>query len=78
LVVDVSQNKAVELSQIEFGMRPAESKRWCESMTVVYDKSKSQIKYLVTEKIGEKIQVCYHSVDMALIKKKFKKEFNHF
>jgi hypothetical protein len=35
LVVDISKKMAVELVQVDFDMRPADSKRWCESMTVV-------------------------------------------
>jgi hypothetical protein len=35
LIVDVLQKKATEIAEIEFSKRAAESKRWCESMTVI-------------------------------------------
>ena len=76
LIVDVTQKIATELAEVEFTMRPSESKRWCESMAVVWDRSQCEIRYMVNEKKGEKVHVCYHAVRIEQIEEKFRKEFN--
>jgi hypothetical protein len=45
-------------------------------MAVVHDRSKSEIKYLVTEMEGDKINVCFHAVEIAEIEEKFKKDLS--
>ena len=72
LIVDVSLKIATKLAEVELWS----SKRWCESMAVVHDRSKSEIKYLVTEMEGDKINVCFHAVEIAEIEEKFKKDLS--
>jgi len=66
-MVDVRSKLGIVLSKLAFTPRPLNSLRWCESLTVIADKSKSKLRYLVTELEGDKVQVYYHSVKMNVI-----------
>ncbi len=70
-VIDIRSKIGVVLLHLTFTPRPLQSSRWCESLTILNDKSKSKLRYLVTGLEGEMAQVYYHSVKMSQIQDMF-------